>query len=153
MIGMKTWTDLIFLAILFIAAAAGIANTMMMSTFERTREFGMLLALGTRPGRLVRMITLESVILGLVGVAVGSILGAAVVYLTSQTGIDYGALSGIRGQEINFQGLTLSYIVYPKLEFRNVLFGVGAVMVTAFLASFWPAFLAARLEPTEAVRA
>jgi len=152
MIGMKTWTDLIFLAILFIAAAAGIANTMMMSTFERTREFGMLLALGTRPGRLVRMITLESVILGLVGVAVGSILGAAVVYLTSQTGIDYGALSGIRGQEINFQGLTLSYIVYPKLEFRNVLFGVGAVMVTAFLASFWPAFLAARLEPTEAVR-
>ncbi|MDD5222677.1 MAG: FtsX-like permease family protein [bacterium] len=152
LIGMKNWIDLIFLVILFIAAAAGIANTMMMSTFERTREFGMLLALGTRPGRLIRMIAWESVILGLVGVALGSILGTIVVLITSHTGIDYGALGGIRGQELSFQGLTISYVVYPKFEFHQVLFGFGAVTITAVLTSLWPALLAARLEPAEAVR-
>ncbi len=151
-IAMKNWIDVIFLLILFVAAAAGIANTMMMSTFERTREFGMLLSLGIKPMRLVRMITFESVVLGLLGVALGSILGAVVVYLTSQSGIDYGALSGIRGQEVSFQGIVLSYIVYPKFEFRHVIFGIVAVTITAVISSLWPALLAARLEPAEAVR-
>ena len=68
MIAMKGWMDLFFVGVLFIAAAAGIANTAMMSTFERTHEFGMLLAVGTRPGRIVNMVLIESVVLGLLGV-------------------------------------------------------------------------------------
>lgn len=151
-IEMKSWSDLIFVVILFVAAAAGIANTMMMSTFERTREFGTLLAVGCRPTRMVRMVLLESVVLGLVGVAIGSVLGAAIVLITSQTGIDYSALGGIRAEEVAFKGLNISYVIYPKFEFRHVLYGVIAVTLTSVLASLWPAAFAARLQPVEAMR-
>jgi putative ABC transport system permease protein len=152
-IDMKGWWDLVFVAILFAAAAAGIANTMMMSTFERTHEFGMLLALGTRPTRVVRLIVLEALLLGLMGVAVGSVLGTAVVLVTSQTGIDYGALGGVQGAgDVAFFGVSFSYVVYPKLEPRYILMGVVAVTVTSVVAATWPASLAARLEPAKAMR-
>jgi len=153
-IDMKGVFDLIFIAILFVAAAAGIANTAVMSTFERTREFGMLLAVGTRPGRIVRMVLIESVILGLVGVAIGSLIGAALVKITGHTGIDYAALAGMSGEgtDFGFKGLNFSYIIYPKFEWRHVIFGVAAVTATSVVASVWPAAVASRLEPVEAMR-
>ena len=152
LLDMKNWSDAIFIAILFLAAAAGIANTMMMATFERRRELGMLLALGARPKRVVRLVLLESIVLGLVGVAIGSVLGTALVLVTSHTGIDYGALGGLGGQEMAFRGLNFSYVVYPRFEFRQIAFGFIAVTATAVLASLWPAMTAARLEPAEATR-
>ena len=154
MIDMKGVFDLIFLAILFVAAAAGIANMAVMSTFERTREFGMLLAVGTRPGRIVRMVLIESIILGLAGVAIGSVIGAALVKITGHTGIYYAALAGMSGEgtDFGFKGLNFSYIIYPKFEWRHVIFGVAAVTATSVIASVWPAALAARLEPVEAMR-
>ncbi len=154
MIEMKDWMDLVFVAILFVAAAAGIANTMVMSTFERTHEFGMLLAVGSRPLRIVRMVMLEAIILGLIGVAVGSVIGSALVIWTSQTGIDYAALTNARGEEVElaFQGLNISYMIYPTFEWRHINFGIIAVTLTSVLAALWPALLAARQEPAEAMR-
>lgn len=153
-VDMKDWIDYVFLAIVFAAAAAGIANTMVMSTYERTPEFGMLLAIGSQPGRIVRMVLLEAVALGLVGVAVGSILGAALVVITSHTGINYAALTGITTGEtdIGYLGINMSLIIYPKLEFRHIGLGVVAVIMTAVVTSVWPAASSARLEPVEAMR-
>lgn len=153
-VDMKDWVDYVFLVIVFVAAAAGIANTMVMSTYERTPEFGMLLAVGSRPGRIVRMVLIEAIVLGLVGVAVGSAVGAALVLITSHTGIDYAALTGIStGEtEMGYMGINLSLIIYPKLEFRHMGLGVIAVTLTAVLAALWPAASAARLEPVEAMR-
>jgi ABC-type lipoprotein release transport system permease subunit len=152
MIDMKDWFDLIFIAIVFVAAAAGIANTATMSTFERTHEFGMLLAVGARPGRIINMVLIESVALGLVGVAVGSVLGTAAVLITSHTGIDYAMLATNTVEDFSFKGLSFSYMIYPKFELRHVIFGIAAVTVTSVIASVWPAGLAARLEPVEAMR-
>jgi len=155
MINIKVYFDLIFVGILFLAAAAGIANTMMMSTFERTREIGMLLALGSGPGRLVRMIVLEAVVLGLVGVAIGSVLGTAVVLITSQTGINYGVFAGMGAGEtldFSYKGLNISFLIYSKFEFRHIIYGLVAVTLTSVLTSLWPAVSAARLEPAEAMR-
>jgi putative ABC transport system permease protein len=104
MIDMKDWFDLIFLAIVFVAAASGIANTSVMSTFERTREFGMLLAIGLRPARVARMVVIESVLLGLMGVLIGSLAGSGLVLLTAQTGINYAALAGVESADIAFAG-------------------------------------------------
>ena len=151
-IDMKFWMDFIFLAIVFVAAAAGIANTAVMSTFERTHEFGMLLAVGSRPGRVIGMVVIESVILGLVGVAIGSALGSAIVLITSHTGLDYAALGSTNAEDVAFAGVTISYVIYPVLELRHIVFGVCAVTVTSVLASLWPAAIAARLEPVEAMR-
>jgi ABC-type lipoprotein release transport system permease subunit len=153
-IDMKDRFDLIFVAIVFVAAAAGIVNTMMMSTFERSREFGMLLAIGSRPGRVVRMVVAESVILGLLGVAVGSALGALAVHVTSRTGINYAALTSAATSDtvFTFKGLNISYVLFPKFEWRHVLFGVGAVTATSVLAALWPACAAARRDPAEVMR-
>jgi len=153
-VDMKDYIDYFFIIIVFVAAAAGIANTMVMSTFERAHEFGMLLALGTRPGRIVSMVVVESIVLGLVGVAVGSILGSALVLYLSHAGLDYGWLMGISTGEtdIAYMGLTFSLIIYPKFAFRHIYFGVVAVTLTAVLASLWPAAVVARLETVEAMR-
>jgi putative ABC transport system permease protein len=152
MIDMKDWFDLIFLAIVFIAAAAGIANTSMMSSFERTREFGMLLAIGLRPARVVRMVLVESVLLGLMGVLIGSLVGSGLVLLTGYTGINYAALAGVEATDIAFGGVSISYMIYPRFELRHVLFGFIAVTITSVMAATWPATLAARLEPAKAMR-
>ncbi len=152
MIDMKGYFDLVFLMIVFVAAAAGIANTAVMSTFERTREFGMLLAVGSSPGRVIGMVLIESVILGLTAVAVGSVLGTILVLVTGHTGIDYAAFGGADADSIAFKGMNFSYTIYPRFEFRHILFGVCAVTITSILASLWPASLSARLEPVEAMR-
>lgn len=152
MLGMKWVMDVIFVGILFIAAAAGISNTAMMSTFERTHEFGMLLALGSRPQRIVRMVLLESVALGIAGVIIGSAIGAGLVVLTGHTGLNYAAFTGTNVEDVSMWGVSISFVIYPVFELRHVLFGLVAVTLTSVVASSWPALLAARLEPVEAMR-
>ncbi len=144
---------LVVLLVVFVAAAAGIANTMLMSTFERKHEFGMLLSLGCGPWRLSRMITVEAIILGLVGVAAGTVLGVGLVLITSETGLDYAALGG--GQEsyeAAYKGLQLSSLVHPRLYASDILAGVVAVFLTSLLSVLWPIARIARLEPMEAMR-
>ena len=151
-INVKKWFDIIFLSIVFIAAAAGIANTAMMSTFERKHEFGMLLAVGSRPRRVIGMVVVESVILGLIGIAVGSFIGVTLAMILSQTGFNYAALGGGEATGITYKDITISLIIYPRLKLQHVVYGLIAVTLTSVLASLWPALLAARLEPVEAMR-
>ncbi len=140
------------LILVFVAAAAGIANTMLMATFERSHEFGMMLALGTEPGRLVRMILAESLVLGVIGAAIGTILGVSVVAITHRTGIDYAALTGGGPSEISFAGLKWSMLLYPTLAFEDVARVVSAVVATSLVACIWPAMRVARLQPADALR-
>ncbi|MCK4409397.1 MAG: ABC transporter permease [Candidatus Eisenbacteria sp.] len=143
----------VVLGIVFVAAAAGIANTMLMATFERKHEFGMLLSLGCGPGRLARMITVEAVILGLMGVAIGTALGFGLLLITQQTGLDYAALGGAtESYEAAYKGVHLSSLVYPKLYASDVLAGMTAVFLTSLLSVVWPIMRIARLEPMEAMR-
>jgi ABC-type lipoprotein release transport system permease subunit len=156
MVGMIEMVDVFLyfiLLIVFIAAAAGIANTMLMSTFERKHEFGMLLSLGCGPGKLARMITVEAVILGLLGVAIGTVLGLGLFAITSQTGMDYAALGGDQDTyEASFRGLSLSSLVYPKLYVKDVVAGLVAVFLTSLISVIWPVAKIVRMEPMEAMR-
>ncbi len=140
------------LVLVFVAAAAGVANTMLMATFERSRELGMLLALGTRPGRIVRLVVAEALVLGVLGVVIGVALGGGVVAITHRTGFDYRAFTGGGPSELSFAGLRWSLVLYPRLALADVFRGAAAVLVTALLASAWPAARAARLEPSQALR-
>ncbi len=146
-------SSLIVLVLVFIAAAAGIANTMLMATFERSHEIGMLLALGSTPGRIVRMILSEATALGLAGVAIGTLLGAALVLALAQTGIDLTTLGNDAARGLSMRGLNYGFSIVPHIEAQDVLEGVGAVVLTSLLASLWPAVHAARLQPVEAMRA
>ena len=140
------------LVLVLIAAAAGVANTMLMATFERTHEFGMLLALGTSPARIVYMILLESLALGVVGVIAGTFLGSALVAWAHSTGVDYAALTGGGPSQLSAFGMNLSLRMYPHLEWIDIVRVVVAVMATTVLASAWPAARAARLQPVRALR-
>jgi len=140
------------LLLVFVAAAAGIANTMLMATFERTHEFGMLLALGMAPSRIVTMILLESLALGVTGALLGTALGSALVAWAHQTGVDYAALTGGGPSEISAFGMNWSLRIYPRLEIIDITRAVLAVVVTSFLAAAWPAIRAARLQPSRALR-
>jgi ABC-type lipoprotein release transport system permease subunit len=140
------------LVLVLIAAAAGVANTMLMSTFERTHEFGMLLALGTAPSRIVQMILLESLALGVTGALLGAALGGALVAWAHQTGIDYATLTGGGPSQLSAFGMNWSLRIYPRLASIDIVRAVVAVMVTSILASAWPAARAARLQPARALR-
>jgi ABC-type lipoprotein release transport system permease subunit len=143
---------LLVLLLVFIAAAAGVANTMVMATFERTREFGMLLALGTHPGRLIRLVVAESIALGVVGALMGSLIGIVLVVITHRTGIDYAWLAGGGPSELSFAGLRWSLRFYPTLSVVDVARAIAAVCLTSLLAATWPALRASRLQPVQALR-
>jgi ABC-type lipoprotein release transport system permease subunit len=148
-------TDLagmLVLVLVFIAAAAGVANTMVMATFERTREFGMLLALGTHPARLMRLVIAESIALGIIGAVIGASIGIALVAVTHRTGIDYAWLAGGGPSELSFAGLRWSLRFYPTLSVVDVTRAIAAVCVTSLLAATWPALRASRLQPVQALR-
>jgi ABC-type lipoprotein release transport system permease subunit len=143
---------LFVLVLVFIAAAAGVANTMLMATFERVRELGMLLALGARPARIVRLIVVESLALGVTGALLGTGLGALVVAITHRTGVDFAALVAGSPSDVAFMGMNMSMTVFPSLAATHVVQGFLAVAVTSMVASVWPAARAARLQPSQAMR-
>jgi ABC-type lipoprotein release transport system permease subunit len=141
------------LVLVLIAAAAGIANTMLMATFERQHEFGMLLALGTGPARLVQLVVAESIVLGMLGTLLGVAAGLTLVLLTRTHGVDYAALTGGGPSEISFGGLRWSLRLYPRLAVIDITRTVLAVVITSIVASAWPAVRVTRLEPATALRA
>jgi ABC-type lipoprotein release transport system permease subunit len=140
------------LVLILLAAAAGVANTMLMATYERTHELGMMLALGARPWRIVRMILSEAVALGLTGALLGTVVAVGLVAATHRTGVDYAALTGTGPREISFGGLSWSLVLYPTLAVVDVVRAVVAVVATSLVASAWPAARAARLQPARALR-
>lgn len=142
---------LFVLFIVFLAAAAGVANTMLMATFERRRELGMLLSLGTTPMQLVRMIMTEAVILGLAGVAAGSVIGAALVLWQGQTGIQLMQTES-GPADAAMHGINLSSALYPYLRATDFVPGFVGIVVVSILAALGPALSTARLEPMEAMR-
>ena len=125
---------------------------MLMATFERVRELGMLLALGARPARIVRLIVAESLALGVTGALLGTGLGALVVAITHRTGVDFAALVSGSPSDVAFMGMNMSMTVFPSLAATHVVQGFLAVAVTSVVASVWPAARAARLQPSQAMR-
>jgi ABC-type lipoprotein release transport system permease subunit len=143
---------LFVLVLVFIAAAAGVANTMLMATFERVRELGMLLALGAGPARIVRLVVVESLALGVTGGLLGTALGALVVAITRHTGVDFAALVSGSPGDVAFMGMRMSMTVFPALDPSHVVQGFLAVALTSIVASIWPAARASRLAPARALR-
>jgi putative ABC transport system permease protein len=137
----------VFLSIFVIMAIVGIANTIVIATFERTREIGTLMALGFRGGGIRRLFLVEGALTGFVGGAIGTMLAVGVVAYFAATGIDMSALYG--DMDI---GYPVKDILYPAL---STAFFAGTWIMTGLLsaaASLWPAYRASRLEPVDALR-
>ena len=141
------------LSLVLVAAVAGTANTLMMSTYERMHEFGMLLALGCSPRRVVRMILYEAALLGTVGVAVGTAIGAGFVAIFGRVGINMVSLGSERVADLSYAGMRMPVLVYPRVALADPAVGLVAVVLVSLLAALWPAWIAGRLDPMEAMRA
>jgi ABC-type lipoprotein release transport system permease subunit len=137
----------IIVAILFIVISVGILNTILMSVFERVREFGVMMALGTRPRQVVLLVVLEAGLLALVGVAIGGTLGSLATLYFARAGIDLASFA----EGAASIGITTT-TVHSKLTAANLVLSNLAVFGLVVLVSLYPAAHAARLRPVEAIR-
>lgn len=136
----------IFIGIIMLALAFGIINTMLMSILERTKELGMLMAIGMNRRRIFQMIMLETVFLTLVGAVVGMFSGWIITEILGKTGIHFSGW----GEGIEAMGFAAK--VYPVVSFGFFVFVTAMVAATAIISSLWPARKALRLNPLEALR-
>ena len=137
------------LLIVFSVAAVAVDNTMMMSVFERTRELGVLRAIGLRRGRLVTLIVVESLFLAGLAAAIGLVLGGLADAYLVVWGVDYSS-AGAEG--LSFEGVMLDPIWKGEVRAWPIAATVASVFVVSALASLWPAWRAARLQPVTAIR-
>lgn len=142
---MDVWLYL-FMGIILLALGFGIVNTMLMAILERTRELGMLAAIGMNKSRLFLMIMLESVFLSLTGGIIGIILATALTIYTGRTGINLGSFAE------GFEKIGYNPMLYPSLDLVFFINLTVLVILTGILASLYPARQALRLRPADAVR-
>lgn len=137
---------LMIMGIILLALAFGIINTMLMAILERTKELGMLMAIGMNKKRVFRMIMLETIFLTMVGALIGMVLGGILIAVTKQTGINFSSV----GEGLEAMGW--SAIIYPDIDAKFFLFVTAMVIVTGILSSITPARKALKLNPVEAIR-
>jgi putative ABC transport system permease protein len=128
---------------LFLAAAIGIVNAMLMSVHSRTREIGTMRAVGMRRRGVVRLFILEGVVLGVLAAASGLLVGGSLVLYYSARGIAMNTF-------------TLAWMaggdrLFPVLEPASAVQAVVAIVAVSALAAVYPAYAASRLEPREAL--
>jgi len=140
------YLQLIYMTIIFLALSFGIINTMLMSVMERTRELGMLMAIGMKRWKIFQMITYETIILLGSGTIAGLGLSYLLIEVLTVTGINLASFA----KGLNQMGF--SAMVCPVLSLREYLHTIGLVIVAGFLSSIIPARRALKLSPSEALR-
>jgi putative ABC transport system permease protein len=143
-IEMDLVSSFIFYLVLIVVVTFSILNTFLMSILERTHEFGVLMAIGAKPGRLSKLVIQESMAMTLLGILSGMIMGAAVTWYFQVNGIELGAQDfmaqyGITGR------------LYPQLSWLSLTIGPALVLIMTLLAALYPTRRLWRLKPVEAI--
>ena len=143
-IEMDLVSGLIFYFLLIIVVVFSILNTFLMSILERMREFGVLMAMGVTPGRLTKLVLMESSLLTLMGVGAGLLIGCGLTLYIQQVGVPVGSSELMR--QYGIPG-----VMRPQLSVLSACLGPGAVLVVTFLAALYPALKVRRVKPVEAI--
>ena len=146
-IQMDLVSGLIFYLILIVVVAFSILNTFLMSVLERTREFGVLMAIGTTPRRLTRLLLLESTTVAALGIIIGIIAGSLVTWYFQVHGIFISGASELMRQ------YGIPERMWPQLSLASLSIGPGAVLIITLLTALYPALKVRRLRPVEAMGA
>ena len=130
--------------VIMLIVAIGVLNTVLMSVLERTREYGVLKAVGTKPSQIFWLVICEVIIIAIGSIAVGVILGVFANYLLSIYGITYP-------EPISFGGMKFETL-YAEVNVRCLIVPAFTVMLSAAVVSLFPAIKAARILPAHAMR-
>jgi ABC-type lipoprotein release transport system permease subunit len=136
----------IFSIVIVAIAGIGILNLLLMAIYERTREIGLLGAMGLKQHQIAIIFLLEGALIGAVGVIAGIGIGLAINLSLGQVGMDYSQMAGVA----EYMAL-ISGRVYPTLGLNNIAWRSIVVLVIAVLAALIPAIIASRREPSEAL--
>ncbi|MDX1384547.1 MAG: FtsX-like permease family protein, partial [Thermoanaerobaculia bacterium] len=130
--------------------AAGIFNTLFVSVMERIREFGVLMAIGFSPGKLFRLVMLESFWLGVVGLVAAALVTAGPYWYLATTGLDYTAILGDDTMEV--AGIGMPSVMKVGLFAKSAILIAAGAMLATLLAGLYPAWRAGHVEPVESIR-
>jgi ABC-type lipoprotein release transport system permease subunit len=133
--------------VVIVIASIGILNLMLMAVFERTREMGVLAALGMKGRRIMALFLLEGSFIGVVGAAIGCAIGVLLIAVMGSAGIDLGKLTTGMGEV----GVLMSGKLYPIVTVPGLISRAVIVVIIAALASLYPAWQASRKEPSKAL--
>jgi ABC-type lipoprotein release transport system permease subunit len=133
--------------IVFLFAIFGVANTSLMGTYERRREFAVVRALGVGPAGVARTVVYESVALGLLGLAAGAVITAPVLVWWHHTPLNLSWLMG----NLEVAGALVRPILRIEYSADGPVLGAVGLLVTAVLAALYPAVRAARVPPADAL--
>ncbi|MBM3179353.1 MAG: ABC transporter permease [Chloroflexi bacterium] len=143
---MKTSVMSVFGIFMLGIAAIGILNLLMMAVFERTREIGIIGALGLKPREITFLFLLEGILIGVMGAVLGAILGTLINGILGVVGLDYSQFANLTEYTALISGS-----IYPQLVPLKVLQHALTVAIIAALAALYPAIEASRREPAEAL--
>ena len=150
MVRMNTGVTNMITLVFFLITTLGVVNSMLMSVFERTKEFGILLALGVTPNQIKRVILYESFILAVFSGIIGAIIGFTLVSYHHHYGMDITPFIG--KAKNSFVGFRFQTMVYPKLDWKLYFMFFSVEVLFILAAGFYPAMKAARLNPIESIR-
>jgi ABC-type lipoprotein release transport system permease subunit len=141
----ESWL-LVYVVVVFLGAAFGIVNTMLMAVFERTHEFGILRAIGTGRWALFRLVIYEALFLSVIG----TVLGLLLIGLLHVSWLNKGLDLSIFEASLTMFGSDV--VIKPAYRLDLILETIVIVMLMSVLASIWPALRAALLQPAETMR-
>jgi len=133
--------------VLIILVAFSVLNTQLMSVLERTREFGMIMALGVKPRNLASLVMTETALMAMIGFVLGVFLGWLVAVYFHAVGFSYPGMQEVAAK-FNLPGK-----MYPSVSLFSMVLGPGVVFLFCLLASIYPAMRLYRLRPVEAMSA
>ena len=145
-VGRKNIVMDIFSVIIIMIAGIGILNLLLMAIYERTREIGLLGAMGLKPRQIATTFILEGTLIGVVGVIAGIAIGLMTNLSLMQVGMDYSQFAGVT----EYMAL-ISGKVYPTLGVSKLFGRATTILIIAALAALIPAMIASRREPSEAL--
>ena len=146
MIQMDAVTSVIIYVLLLAIVTLSVANSFTMTVFERTREFGMLIAIGMKPGGIVAMIVIEALCMWVVGTAIGAAISYALMIGLGAVGVPIAGLEEMAGQ------FMMPERIHPEVSFLTLGTAPLVLLAGTLVAGLIPALRVRRLKPVEALR-
>ena len=138
----------IMVVFMYLIVGIGTINTLLMSVMERTREFGVIRAIGVSRTGIRKMVLSEAFVLAVTGVVAGIFLASVVGLYTANKGIDFSYMIEDQG----IAGVLFDPVMYSGWAWLDTFMLCGGMIVLALLASLYPAHYIMKIQPSEAMR-